>query len=137
MPSHHDRQLLDNRLMRQVLGDATARLVDIIAGQAQKKELSLFLVGGVVRDLLLNLPNQDLDFVLESDAIRFTDELAGRFGGAVQTHRPFGTAKWMLDCSRNGGSWAASACTSAAGRFRPRSHGNLQPPGRPADCPTG
>ena len=80
-----------------ILGGATARLIDRIAVQAQARNLTLFLVGGVVRDLLLKRPNHDLDFVLESDAIAFAETLAAEYGGALQKHKPFGTASWRLD----------------------------------------
>ncbi len=97
MPSKPDTQLVDNGVMRQVLGESTAELIDTIASHAQKRGFNLFLVGGVVRDIILGLPNQDLDFVLEADAIRFADELAAQFGGTVLAHKPFGTAIWTLD----------------------------------------
>lgn len=83
--------------MRQVLGASTAALIDAIAGHAQADARSLYLVGGVARDLILKLPNHDLDFVLETDAIAFADALAARYGGSVLAHKPFGTAVWTLD----------------------------------------
>jgi tRNA nucleotidyltransferase (CCA-adding enzyme) len=55
------------------------------------------LVGGVVRDLLLNRTNFDIDFVVEQNAIDFTQGLKIRYGGEVSSFRPFGTAKWILD----------------------------------------
>ena len=59
--------------------------------------MPLFLVGGVVRDLCLGQRNLDLDFVAEGDAIAFAESLARRYGGSIQIHRSFGTAKWRLD----------------------------------------
>ena len=92
-------QLVGRNAMRQVLGAPAAALVDRIAGGAQVNTRSLYLVGGVPRDIILELPNQDLDFVLETDAIGFADELAARYGGSVLAHKPFGTAVWTLDGS--------------------------------------
>ena len=46
---------------------------------------------------MLNQRNLDLDFVLESDAIGFANQLASQFGGSVLAHKPFGTATWSLD----------------------------------------
>ena len=57
----------------------------------------LFIVGGFVRDLLLGLPNFDLDFVVEGDAVALAQHLAREFGGRVRPHRRFGTAKWIRD----------------------------------------
>ena len=88
---------IDSSAISEILGAATAQLIDMIARRAQRKQQTLFLVGGVIRDLLLKRRNLDLDFVLESDAIRFVEALAADFGGAVQTHKPFGTATWTLD----------------------------------------
>ena len=88
---------LDSGAISAILGGAMTRLIDRIAMQAQARNLTLFLVGGVVRDLLLKRPNHDLDFVLESDAISFAEALAAEYGGALQAHKPFGTASWRLD----------------------------------------
>lgn len=73
------------------------RLLECIAQQAQEHRLSAFVVGGVVRDLLLERENHDVDIVVEHDAIAFAQALQGRWGGAVASFAPFGTAKWTLD----------------------------------------
>ncbi len=99
MSSASEPRFVDEITIRRVLGDATAKLINTIAWYAQKNELSLFLVGGVIRDIILNRPNYDLDFVIESDAIGFADQLSARFGGTVLAHKPFGTAIWTLDAS--------------------------------------
>ena len=43
---------------------------------ADKQGQSLYLVGGVVRDLLLGRSNFDLDLVVEGDAIKLAQRLA-------------------------------------------------------------
>jgi len=68
------------------------------AGQlSDEVGFSLYVVGGFVRDLLLGLPNLDLDLVVEGEAIALAKELARRFGGRARSHRRFGTAKWILE----------------------------------------
>ena len=57
---------------------------------------SVYLVGGFVRDLLLNQPNLDFDLVVEGDAIILAKALAKKRGGRVHGHTRFGTAKWLL-----------------------------------------
>jgi len=57
---------------------------------------SLYLVGGFVRDLLLDTPTLDLDLVIEGDAIRFARHLSKVIGGHVHSHTRFGTAKIIL-----------------------------------------
>jgi tRNA nucleotidyltransferase (CCA-adding enzyme) len=85
------------RLIAPILGENVASLIEVIATQAQESGLPLYLAGGVVRDLMLGQQNLDLDFVIEGDAIGFATSMARSFGGSVQEHKPFGTAKWMLD----------------------------------------
>src|SRR3990172_6687988 len=63
---------------------------------------SLYLVGGVVRDLLLKRANLDLDLVVTGDAISLAKKLAGVTSGKLTTHPRFGTAtltwdKWRVD----------------------------------------
>lgn len=87
----------DRSALVRGLGEASARLTDIVAKQAQDQERSLYLVGGVVRDLLLGGRSADLDFVIESDAASFARGLQKRYGGQVRAHQPFGTAKWSLN----------------------------------------
>jgi len=80
-----------------VLGEAVVSLIQTIADQAQQAGIALYMVGGVVRDLLLDRQNFDLDFVVESSGIDFAEQLQRRYGGQVSSFRPFGTAKWALD----------------------------------------
>lgn len=61
---------------------------------ARELGLGLYLVGGVVRDLLLGRANFDLDLVVEGDAPKLAGLLAQRGGGVVVVHRRFGTAKF-------------------------------------------
>jgi tRNA nucleotidyltransferase (CCA-adding enzyme) len=74
-----------------------------VAGEiAQSRRQKLYLVGGVVRDLLLKRANLDLDLVLEGDAVRLARELTDIKQGKIMTHPRFGTAKlqwsnWSVD----------------------------------------
>ena len=72
-------------------------LVRAVAAMASRLGLSLFFVGGIVRDLLLGRPLYDVDFVVEGDAIALARRLALERGGRVKSHARFGTAKWILD----------------------------------------
>ncbi len=91
-PGYFDRSALVRGL-----GEAPARLTELVAKQAQDQGHSLYLVGGVLRDLLLGRGSADLDFVVESDASAFARGLQKRYGGQVRAHKPFGTAKWSLN----------------------------------------
>ncbi|MDE2778646.1 MAG: CCA tRNA nucleotidyltransferase [Chloroflexota bacterium] len=63
---------------------------------ASELGLSVFLVGGPVRDWLLGLRSRDLDFVVEGDAAALARTLADRVGGRVTSYSKFGTATVAL-----------------------------------------
>ncbi len=67
----------------------SAELVTFIqrAGKtAASQRQGLYLVGGVVRDLLLGQTNLDLDLVVEGNAIELAQHLAGINQGKITTH---------------------------------------------------
>ncbi len=61
---------------------------------ASELGLRLYLVGGVVRDLLLGKTSLDLDLVVEGEAPKLAGLLAQKKGGEIIVHRRFGTAKF-------------------------------------------
>jgi tRNA nucleotidyltransferase (CCA-adding enzyme) len=63
---------------------------------ASKSSVSLYLVGGAVRDLLLNLPIRDLDLVVEGEANILAGKLAKAISGKVISHSQFNTAKLVF-----------------------------------------
>lgn len=63
---------------------------------AAKNNARAYLVGGCVRDLLLNEKNLDLDIVVEGSGIQFAEELAGAFNARLIRHKRFGTATLIL-----------------------------------------
>ncbi|HEY0388351.1 MAG TPA: CBS domain-containing protein [Gaiellales bacterium] len=52
----------------------------------------LYLVGGAVRDLLLDEPTFDIDLAVEGDGVAFADRLAASLGGRAHAHDKFHTA---------------------------------------------
>ncbi len=83
--------------LSEALGESAVRLIATIAKHAHAEKVAIYLAGGVVRDLVLERENLDLDFVLEGDAIAFACKLARLYGGETERHIPFGTAKWKLN----------------------------------------
>jgi len=71
-------------------------LIRDIAATAHEMGLSVYFVGGIVRDLLLGFPIFDVDLVVEGDAIALAKQLAHERGGRVKSHARFGTAKWLI-----------------------------------------
>ena len=95
LPEPTDRQGLLCR-MRAQLGPR-ARLAEEVGRVGASLGLTVHLVGGGVRDLLLGRPVLDLDLVLEGDAGVLARTLAQRCGGRAVRHPAFGTAKWVTE----------------------------------------
>lgn len=70
-------------------------LLKTAAAKAQALHMAVYIVGGFVRDLLLDRPNLDFDLVVEGNAITLAKALEAEFGGHVVVHSQFGTAKWL------------------------------------------
>ena len=51
--------------------------------------MQVWLVGGIVRDLMLSLPVSDVDVVVEGQGIRFGRTLEARLGGRFHPHEKF------------------------------------------------
>ena len=65
---------------------------------AKKKNISCYLVGGYVRDVLLNRKAVDIDIMVEGDAIEYSHALSKSLGGhPVVEFKEFGTARIPLD----------------------------------------
>ena len=88
------------RDLKGVLRDRLpARVYDLLQTSGELSErlgLSLYVVGGFVRDLLLGLENLDVDLVVEGDGIAFARALAKERAGRIKVHERFGTAVVLL-----------------------------------------
>ncbi|OEH86765.1 hypothetical protein BHU72_00375 [Desulfuribacillus stibiiarsenatis] len=67
-----------------------------IGEKADEIGVNAYIIGGVVRDLVIGYPNEDIDIVIEGDGIQFANLLAEQYGGTVRGHEKFGTATWKL-----------------------------------------
>jgi tRNA nucleotidyltransferase (CCA-adding enzyme) len=79
---------IEQHLPRQLL-----KLVKDIGRQAANQQQRVYLVGGVVRDLLLGYPSFDLDLVIEGDAVKLAEQVAETTRAKLLAHHRFGTAK--------------------------------------------
>ncbi len=89
-----DYAAIDNiaaRIEARLSGEEQA-LLRAAAERAVKHGGRAYLVGGVVRDLLLGADGLDLDVVVEGDARETARGLAADLGGTVKTHDRFLTA---------------------------------------------
>lgn len=75
---------------------ARLELLKAVAGVAYKQKAAFYIVGGFVRDLILERSSQDFDLVVEGDAIALARHLQERYGGRLTTHARFGTSKWLI-----------------------------------------
>lgn len=87
------RQNFADRL-ENALPAARLALLKAAAEVAHQQHAAIYIVGGFVRDLLLDRPSLDFDLVVEGDAIALARALAERYGGRFTSHSRFGTAKW-------------------------------------------
>ena len=68
------------------------RAINAAVGAADRLGMSLFMVGGSVRDLLLGQPTLDIDLVVEGDAISAAQHAANDLATGCAVHSGFGTA---------------------------------------------
>ena len=90
-------QKIDKRLPGELVS-----FIQDASSLADSKGERLYLVGGIVRDLLLDKTNLDIDLVVEGDAIAFARELSDDEAGKITIHKRFNTAKiswhgWSID----------------------------------------
>ncbi|HFC08600.1 MAG TPA: CBS domain-containing protein [Chloroflexi bacterium] len=109
--------------LESALPPARLALIKAIAAEAEAQHQALYIVGGFVRDLLLERPSLDFDLVVEGNAIALAHALRRRYGGRVTAHRKFGTAKWHLAPIRE-------TLTAALASLSP--HAQLDPADLPA-----
>ncbi len=75
------------RLPRKVI-----KLLKTFGHVADMLGYNAYLVGGLVRDVLLRRENLDVDIVIEGDGIKFAQEFAEHYDARVRSHPKFGTA---------------------------------------------
>lgn len=80
---------------------ALLSLLETIGQLADTQEVAAFLVGGFVRDFLMNIPNFDLDVVIEGDGLAFGKALAQQLKAEWRIHERFGTVSIALPKSLN------------------------------------
>ena len=103
-----------NNLAGEMESQLPARMVEfmqqaglVAAGQSE----NLYLVGGVVRDLLLKRPKLDVDLVVRGDAIALAKKLAGVTNAKLTIHPRFGTSTLTWD------TWQVDIATSRSEHY--------------------
>lgn len=80
--------------MKKQLPEKIYSLLKDISYTANDAQESVYLIGGIVRDVLLGASNDDIDIVVEGNGIAFSKKLQKDYGGEVTIHKNFGTATW-------------------------------------------
>ena len=72
----------------------THPIIPIITEVAQERKVPVYVIGGYVRDLLLNRKSKDIDFLIIGNGIEFAEAVALKIGNktAVNVFKNFGTA---------------------------------------------
>lgn len=87
-------------ILNDRLTEADRLAAEALVELAVHRHEQVYLVGGSVRDLLLDRPHVDLDVAVEGDAIGLARELAEAREGRVVAHPAFGTASVALGSAR-------------------------------------
>ena len=84
-------------LLGKSLEGLRLELLHLLAYQSAMLRMPLYLVGGVVRDVLLRRAVNDLDLVVEGHSAEFAEYIVRKFGGKILVHSKFMTATWVLN----------------------------------------
>ncbi len=87
-------------IVRRRLPSDTVQLLERLGEHGDSIGAGVHAVGGFVRDLLLNIPNLDLDITVEGDGIFFAESFGKLYGCRVRPHHTFGTAVLILPDER-------------------------------------
>ena len=84
--------------IEEVVPKELLNLLKIIEKVSKHRKERVFLVGGIVRDLILGINNKDIDIVVEGDGIKFALELKEVLKAKkVRIHEKFKTAVVVVD----------------------------------------
>ncbi|MEI6206914.1 MAG: CBS domain-containing protein [Desulfuromonadales bacterium] len=86
------RSRLVTGLLGKRLSESVRSTLRNLGAVGDELGLSVYAVGGFVRDLLLGIDNQDIDVTVEGDGLFFAGRFAGRYGCRMRGHEKFGTA---------------------------------------------
>ncbi len=61
--------------LNEYFGTSTLEVLNYLSDFAERSEFPLYIVGGIVRDLLLGIKSLDIDLLVEGDALEFVEKL--------------------------------------------------------------
>ena len=83
-------------LLKERLPNKIITLLKHLGETADGLDFNAFLVGGLVRDVVLKRKNFDVDIVIEGDGIQFAKTFADHFDAKVRSYPKFGTAVLIM-----------------------------------------
>ncbi|MGQ9499304.1 MAG: CBS domain-containing protein [Dissulfurimicrobium sp.] len=98
--SRRPEPLIEERQQRRnvsslMRNECNGRVLEILVAAGEVADMDgfqVYVAGGFIRDILLRLPNMDIDLVVEGNGIAFARRLAERFSARVRVHEKFQTA---------------------------------------------
>ncbi len=91
-PASQKRSAVHAQKLLKRLSPHQQNLFETATVLAKQRGLSVYLVGGSVRDLVIGSATTDLDLAVTGDALAYAKTLATRLGARVTVHPKFGTA---------------------------------------------
>ncbi len=103
IPLGHERKVRSlTKLLRDRLPKHLFTLLEHVGDLGDTLGFATYVVGGFVRDVLLERANFDIDIVVEGNGLEFARELARELGGRVREHAKFMTSIVIFDEDRGG-----------------------------------
>jgi tRNA nucleotidyltransferase (CCA-adding enzyme) len=93
---HKEFQRNFSDLMKKRIPGQTMKILTTISNTAEYYGNKVYLVGGIVRDLFLNMENKDIDIVVEGDGITFAEKVAEKLDAKIKSHKKYGTSVLIL-----------------------------------------
>ncbi|MEW6621623.1 MAG: CBS domain-containing protein [Bacillota bacterium] len=82
--------------LKRVLPEETLTLLRRLGEKGDQLGYSVYIVGGIVRDVLLGKSNKDIDIVVEGNGIKYANDVVQDLGGKITPHEKFCTATLKL-----------------------------------------
>ena len=78
--------------MNKLTPNINISIIKLISDIAEKENVETYLVGGFVRDLILERKSKDIDVLVIGNGIDFANNIAKKINGKIQIFKNFGTA---------------------------------------------
>ena len=92
-----ERKVIDIKDKLKYFPERILKLLKTAGQIAEQENSKLFLIGGMIRDLMLGRDNYDLDLVLEGDLKDFLDHFSKEIDAKISYNEQFGTASINLN----------------------------------------